>query len=208
LREPFIIEGDDDRRRIKSISERWQRLLKTKLVPYDLDSTFDLVRVLRPIGTTNHKYGSTVRALVFEPGRRYRVEDFEQHLPAPPAPQPSTYTPPSSSDTWNVVERARRYLTTIPGAVSGQGGHDATFHVACCLILGFALSADDAFRLLAEWNASCRPPWPERDLLHKLRDAAKQPGERGYLLRGQQEAPATNLPVLDRLVPTQSEAWL
>jgi hypothetical protein len=69
FREPFVIENDDDRRRIKNLSQCWQRLLKTKLEPYDLDSTFDLVRVLRPIGTTNHKYGSTVSALVFEPGR-------------------------------------------------------------------------------------------------------------------------------------------
>jgi len=192
LREPFIIEGDDDRRRIKSISERWQRLLRAKLAPYDLDSTFDLVRVLRPIGTTNHKYGSRVSALVFEPGRRYRVHDFEQHLPAPPAERPSTYTPPSSGDTWNVIDRARRYVATIPGAVSGQGGHDATFHVACCLILGFSLSVEDAFPLLVEWNTACLPPWNERELRHKLESADQRSDQRGYLLTDRRdETPAT-----------------
>ena len=100
FREPFLIEGDEDRQRIKSLSERWQRLLKSKLTPYDLDSTFDLVRVLRPIGTTNHKYGSTVSALVFEPERRYRGQEFEEHLPAPPTPRPISYTPPSNGETW------------------------------------------------------------------------------------------------------------
>lgn len=46
LATPFVIRIDEDRSRIKGISERWQRLLKAKLAPYDLDSTFDLVRVL------------------------------------------------------------------------------------------------------------------------------------------------------------------
>jgi hypothetical protein len=196
LRESFIIGGDEDRQRIKSVSERWQRLLKTKLAPYDLDSTYDLVRVLRPIGTTNHKYGSIVRALVFEPGRRYRVEDFEEHLPTPPAPRPSTYTPPSNGDTWITIDRARRYVATIPGAVSGQGGHDQTFHVACCLILGFALRVDDALPLLAEWNAACQPPWNDRELRHKLESADQRSDQRGYLLldRHDQAPPAPGTP--------------
>ena len=197
---------------IKSISERWQRLLKSKLAPFELDSTFDLVRVLRPIGTTNHKYGTTVQAAVFQPDRRYRVEEFEAHLPTPPAPRPVTYTP-ASADPGSIVARARQYISRIPGAISGSGGHDATFHVACVLVLGFGLSVEDAFPLLAEWNATCAPPWSERDLLRKLREADKQAGERSYLLREQRDdygsdAHAANLPVFDRLVPAQSEAWL
>jgi primase-polymerase (primpol)-like protein len=34
----------------------------------------------------------------------------------------------------DVTERARRYLTKIPPAISGQRGHDATFHAACALV--------------------------------------------------------------------------
>jgi hypothetical protein len=199
LMDPFIIRTDEDRRRIKSISERWQRLLKTKLAPYELDSTFDLVRVLRPIGTTNHKYGTTVQAIVFQPGRRYRVEDFEAHLPAPQAPRPVSYTPVSGADPGSIVARARQYVARIPGAISGSGGHDATFHTVCVLVLGFGLSVDDAFPLLAEWNQTCAPPWSERELRHKLADADKQPGERGCLLREQIE-PAADAPYITRLV--------
>ena len=84
----------------------------------------------------------------------------------------------------SIVERARKYLAKIPPAVSGQGGHDATFHAACVLCLGFNLGVDDAYGLLSEWNQGCQPPWNERELRHKLDDAMKQPGERGTLLVG------------------------
>ncbi|MGA2259625.1 MAG: hypothetical protein ABSG53_33530, partial [Thermoguttaceae bacterium] len=60
--EPLVIHDDDQRRKVKASSKGWQSLLKTKLAPYDLDSTFDLVRVLRPVGTTNKKYGTVVEA--------------------------------------------------------------------------------------------------------------------------------------------------
>lgn len=80
-----------------------------------------------------------------------------------------------------VVERARKYLSKIPGAVSGQRGHDRTFHAACVLVLGFCLSQGDALRLLREWNASCQPPWSERELEHKIEGALAKDGERGYL---------------------------
>jgi hypothetical protein len=115
---PFIVGTDEDRRRIKSLSERWQRLLKTKLAPYDLDSTFDLVRVLRPIGTTNHKYGTVVQALEFHPERRYSVEEIEAHLPPQEPPRPIAYTPASGADPDSVISRARAYIAKIPGAVS------------------------------------------------------------------------------------------
>jgi len=80
-----------------------------------------------------------------------------------------------------VIERARKYLAKCPPAVSGQGGHNATFHAACVLILGFQLERDQALMLLGEWNQTCQPPWTDRELEHKVDDARKQPGERGYL---------------------------
>jgi hypothetical protein len=81
----------------------------------------------------------------------------------------------------NVFDRARKYIAKMPPSVSGQGGHNAAFHAACTLVLGFELSPDEALALLAEWNTTCRPPWNNRELRHKVESAAKQPGERGYL---------------------------
>ena len=168
LAAPFIIRGDGDRERIKRVSREWQRLLRAKLAPHELDSTFDLVRVLRPIGTTNKKYGSTVSALVFQPDRRFNVQDLEGHLPRP---KPVKWTPPATPAGNSIIDRAARYVATIPGAISGQGGHDATFHVACVLVEGFGLSVADALPIMHGWNTTCQPPWDDAQLRHKLESA-------------------------------------
>ena len=84
----------------------------------------------------------------------------------------------------STLERARAYIASIPGAVSGNNGHAVTFHVACVLIIGFALSFGDALAVFQLWNATCQPPWTEAELRHKLADAQKAPSvkPRGYLL--------------------------
>ncbi|MCH8839831.1 MAG: bifunctional DNA primase/polymerase [Planctomycetes bacterium] len=82
----------------------------------------------------------------------------------------------------SVISRARKYLVKLPPAISGQGGHNATFHAACVLVIGFGLDREQSFALLCEWNQTCQPPWTDRELEHKVDDALKQPGWRGYLL--------------------------
>ncbi len=88
----------------------------------------------------------------------------------------------NGTGTGDVLARARTYLSTIPGATSGQRGHDRTFYAANRLVRGFALDPDAAFPLLAEWNQKCDPPWNDRELLHKLEQASRQSGPRGFLL--------------------------
>jgi hypothetical protein len=85
----------------------------------------------------------------------------------------------------NVIERARRYIAKCPSAISGQRGHDATYHVAAVLVHGFALGEPDALALLREWNGSCVPPWKEGDLVHKIKSAANTVHTlpRGHLLK-------------------------
>ena len=80
----------------------------------------------------------------------------------------------------------------MPVAVSGNRGHDATFHVACTLVLGFNLSPSEAFPLMIEYSGRCKPPWTEAEIRHKLEDADKQPGERGKLLVRQSAASPEN----------------
>lgn len=80
-----------------------------------------------------------------------------------------------------IIERARKYLAKLPGAMSGQNGHGATFHAACVLVLGFELHEADARALMDEYNLRCMPAWSAKELDHKVRQAAKQPGQRGYL---------------------------
>ena len=80
-------------------------------------------------------------------------------------------------DPFNVdvpaIERARRYLTSVPPAISGQHGDVHTFRVCCRLVRGFALNDEIALDVLSEWNARCQPPWSADDLLDKLRRAAQ-----------------------------------
>jgi RecA-family ATPase len=82
-------------------------------------------------------------------------------------------------------EQARKYLDAIPGAVSGNGGHNQMFSVAMCLVEGFALSISEARPLLAEYAARCDPPWNEREIEHKLADAESKvdAAKRGKLIR-------------------------
>jgi hypothetical protein len=76
----------------------------------------------------------------------------------------------------NPLDAARAYLAKLPSAVSGAGGHDATFRAACCLVR-FGLADGDAMTLLREWNVThCRPPWTEKELIHKLKDARRGAG--------------------------------
>ena len=89
----------------------------------------------------------------------------------------------------SVVDRAAAYLAKIPPAVSGESGHDTTFHAACVLVRDFDLSIEDALPILAEWNDRCSPPWSDRELLHKLSDADKAPGERGRALQSDRWEP-------------------
>lgn len=70
------------------------------------------------------------------------------------------------------LRRARAYVRSVPGAISGQGGSLATFKVAVALVRGFALTEQDALEvLLQDFNLRCEPPWSEPELLHKLRYA-------------------------------------
>jgi hypothetical protein len=64
----------------------------------------------------------------------------------------------------------------IPGAVSGCGGHKQTFLAAIAMVHGFGLDPEVALAILLErYNPRCEPPWTERELRHKVEDAATKP---------------------------------
>ena len=102
----------------------------------------------------------------------YRPDDF-------PSVNEATTWPDSvgAHDSWTLdlpaVERATRYLSSVPPAIAGQHGDVHTFRVCCRLIRGFALTDDQALQVLTDWNARCQPPWSLEELLDKLRRAAR-----------------------------------
>jgi hypothetical protein len=99
----------------------------------------------------------------------------------------------SSTDA---LELARKYVEKAPPAISGEGGHDRTFAVACSLVKGFNLPIENARPLMEEYNQRCVPRWSSRELEHKLLDADGIPDDqpRGYLLPSTGDLPIIQLP--------------
>lgn len=86
------------------------------------------------------------------------------------APRVALRFPPASPE---VLAGAAEALEAHGPAVEGQGGDQHTFVAAALLVNDWALTEDEAWPLLLEWNATCEPPWSEDDLAAKLRGGAK-----------------------------------
>ena len=112
---------------------------------------------------------------------------------APPVPRPPLQV---VRDPASAYERARAYVARMAPAVSGSGGHDATFRAALAVVRGFSLSEADAFELLwTEYNPRCDPPWTERELRHKVTSAARDASVTwGYLLEAERPQARTARP--------------
>lgn len=110
---------------------------------------------------------------------------------APQPQQPRASLPMVWRSPSVAQERARRYAERMPGSVSGQGGHVAAMKVARALVTGFGLDEGPALEVLRAWNAKCSPPWSDKELAHKVREASTKPDPQG-------NAPGH---MLDRLPP-------
>lgn len=69
--------------------------------------------------------------------------------------------------------RASAYLLQAEPAVAGEQGHNVAMRVVTAVVRGFALSEADARDVLSSWNARCEPPWSDRELAHKISEAAR-----------------------------------
>lgn len=168
------------------------------IVPYSQPATGDEHRASWAlVARVLSRAGINVDRACCDPGRGFYVWSlppngayFSAHLPGEPWPvgraaeveairreaeeraaeaRRAALRPVASSAS--IVDRARRYVATMPAAISGSGGHAATFAVARRLVADFALSDSDALALLHEFNARCKPAWTEKELRHKLESA-------------------------------------
>ena len=116
---------------------------------------------------------------------------------------------PSNKRRW-LCERARRVVATMRPAITGQGGHDATFAVACVLVHGFDLSINEAMGVFSDYNTRCDPPWRENELFHKLQTADTWPKHdkpRGHLIGPEfQASMASAKPKQDATRPAPAKA--
>lgn len=114
-------------------------------------------------------------------GNRYQWIDL-----TPPAPLPSELyerirkrrvvaiqsARPASSDS-TLLRRAQAYVARLPAAVSGQDGHRSCFAAAraCWGWIEKGLPEPDGWTLFLSYNQRCDPPWSERELSHKWKEA-------------------------------------
>lgn len=95
-------------------------------------------------------------------------------------PEPKS-SPVGSQHHDDVEARAIAYLAVMPPAIAGSGGHSQTYAVATALVHGFGLDTDRALAILAaEYNPRCSPPWSDRELQHKINQAATKPHDRPF----------------------------
>ncbi|MBS0190539.1 MAG: bifunctional DNA primase/polymerase [Planctomycetes bacterium] len=98
-----------------------------------------------------------------------------------PRSQPDPLETPTFIASDAVLRRATAYLDRIPPAISGSGGHGQTYAAATALVHGFGLDPEAAFSLLWErYNPRCEPPWSEKELRHKVTDAASKTHDRPF----------------------------
>jgi len=81
-------------------------------------------------------------------------------------------------------ERAAKYLEAVDPAISGQGGHNTAFRVACIPVRLGITDPDTVYRLLLPWNERCLPPWSAADLRHKAEEACKLEKRRDLIDKG------------------------
>ncbi len=90
-------------------------------------------------------------------------------------PQPPAALDRFAARTHQDLDSARRALARMWPAVQGQNGSRACYIAACTLIRRYKLDEQSALALLlSDYNPRCVPPWSERELQHKVRDAAKR----------------------------------
>ena len=123
------------------------------------------------------------------PGYQFLDPIFElSELPAwvkqrQEAPKERPTPAPRATATGDLDKRIRAYLTKCPPAIQGSRGSDTTISAATGLVIGFELSDSEAMAYLAEWNATCVPPWEQKDLERKVAEARKCSTRKpGYLL--------------------------
>ncbi len=93
----------------------------------------------------------------------------------------------NGNDTSDHFERCRAYVSRMPPAISGSGGHNATIDVvrACA---GFALDESRTLDILREYNQRCQPEWGEKELAHKASYVGKfRKYAPGYILDKSQD---------------------
>lgn len=128
-----------------------------------------------------------------------------------PAP-PSVWEPCGLASVGrpDAIERCRMYVSRIPGAVSGEGGHKQTISVANAIFYDFGLSEADGWPILTEYNGRCEPPWSDGELRHKMTEAKRyqhpEGKPQGWKLQEERETKQSDVMSLTRQTDKPGQA--
>ena len=176
------------------------KLVQAALSRYGADKACtDSNRLLRVPGFFHNKQQPQMMLFHDCGGKRYSREEFLRAFKSVPESSVQadlTAEPPSVEkplDRRKVIQRVIKYLEKCPPAIQGQNGSKTCFETALKIQDGFDLTQNEALALMWEhYNPRCAPPWSEKELRHKIADAASKCGDRGYLLRGSSNAGAAS----------------
>ena len=114
-------------------------------------------------------------------------------------------TRPSGNAAGELYKRAQAYVATFEPAIQGENGSTTTFNAARKLHdwVRKGLGELDAMTLFAEYNARCVPPWSEKDLHKKWKDAEN--AEKPAVI---EDRPAPQLSKLDSSRPSNDAETL
>lgn len=163
------------------------------------------------VGSVHPETGQQYRWFAFHAPGQVPAAEFPYHLL--PEPEPERVRPPEPVfiDPSQAEQRCLKYVQTCNPAISGSGGHNATFRVACkCFQFGLDESA--AWRVMQWYNANkCDPPWSEREIGHKINSARKSVTERNefgiYLVEDAPQEQAASAPGTGVLSIDEIEAY-
>lgn len=188
LKEPVTATPDN-----KHLQEQVLKSIQNNMAAFGADpAVCEVARVMRVPGFFNRKAEPyPLVSLVQHDGPRYALEELASAFRASkPRTQHRTQDNQASDAVVPIGEQekvalATRYLERCPPAISGDGGHNTTFRIACNLGPGFNLDEETTLRLLREvYNPSCEPEWSEAELRHKVEDAFRKETRRGWMLPG------------------------
>lgn len=101
------------------------------------------------------------------------LTDVVGKKPKEAAPKPPKKTNGTGNGS-NYFERARKWVAKADPAISGSGGHNATWAVARKCAADFGLDYQQTLDILYEYNERCQPPWSPKELEHKARQATEK----------------------------------
>lgn len=92
-------------------------------------------------------------------------------LPAPVVRELPAAAPAGSVIASDAFRRASAWLRKRAPAVEGNAGDTWTYITCAQMVRDFGLGEHDAYEALMDWNMSCMPPWDEKTLRQKIRNA-------------------------------------